>query len=146
MHFYVHIYIYIYKGHLISEILLEKSKIDSFYRIFSRNANFALTGIDFFCQNYFNLTKIFLLRLFKMPANQIECSKLKQSSVIKFLVAKRCKPCKTYRRICDVYKEAYFNRKNLYKCAKHGFDSMSQSWKDSSLEWKHTHSSGKKMF
>ena len=34
--------------------------------------------------NCFNLAKIFVLRLFKMVANQTDCSTLEQRSVIKF--------------------------------------------------------------
>ena len=37
-----------------------------------------------YSKNYFNLAKIFVLRLFKMVANQTECSSLEQRSVIKF--------------------------------------------------------------
>ena len=33
---------------------------------------------------YFNPSKTFALRLFKMAANQIECSKIEQTSVVKF--------------------------------------------------------------
>ena len=33
--------------------------------------------------------------LFKIVANQIECSKHEQRSVIKFLVTNKCKSCKT---------------------------------------------------
>ena len=50
-----------------------------------------------------------------MAANQIENSMLEQRSVIKFLVAKNCKPRKISRRMCDVYGEAYFRHKNVYK-------------------------------
>ena len=57
----------------------------------------------FRAKNYFNITKIFLLRLFKNMSNQTECSRLEQRSVIKFLVAEKCKPCEIYRRIYDVY-------------------------------------------
>ena len=44
----------------------------------------------FIVKNYFNLTKLFLLRLFKMVANQTEWSRLEKRSVIKFLVAEKC--------------------------------------------------------
>ena len=39
-----------------------------------------------YSKNYFNLAKIFVLRLFKMVANQAECSRLEQRSVIKFFL------------------------------------------------------------
>ena len=42
-----------------------------------------------------------------------ECSRLEQRSVIKFLVADKCKPCEIYRRMCDVYWEACFSQKSL---------------------------------
>ena len=37
-------------------------------------------------KNYFNSTKIFVLRLFKMVTNQTECSRLQQCSVMHFFV------------------------------------------------------------
>ena len=43
-------------------------------------------------ENYLNLAKISVLRLFKMAANQ--CSRLGQKSVIRFVLAKKRKPCK----------------------------------------------------
>ena len=42
------------------------------------------------CKNYFNLSKMFVLRLFKKVAKQ--CYKLAQRSVIKFLVSEMYKP------------------------------------------------------
>ena len=53
-----------------------------------------------------------------MATNQTEYSWLKQSSVIKFLVAEKCE---IYRKMCDVYGEVCFNGKYLYKWTKHGF-------------------------
>ena len=46
-----------------------------------------------------------------MAANQIEYSKVEQKSVMKLLVAEKCKTCEIYRRMCDVYEEACFNQK-----------------------------------
>ena len=46
---------------------------------------------------------------------------IEQSSGIKFLVAEKCKPCGIYRKMCDVYREAYFSQQNIYKWVKHGF-------------------------
>ena len=78
---------------------------------------------------YFNLTKIFLLWLFKMGANQIECYTLKQKSIFKFLIAEKYKPCEIYRRVDDVCREACFSQKTLYKWAKHRFVTTSLSYK-----------------
>ena len=47
-----------------------------------------------------------------------QCSMLKQRSVIKFLVAEKCKPCEIYGRMYGTYGEAYFNLKNDNKWAK----------------------------
>ena len=60
---------------------------------------------------------MFVLRLFKKTANQTECSSLEQMSVIKFLVAEKCKLYEIYRRMCDVYANAYFSQNNVYKWA-----------------------------
>ena len=59
-----------------------------------------------YSQNYFNLPKIFVLRLFKMLANQKECSRLELKPVIKFLLTDKCKPYKIYR-MWDLYGETY---------------------------------------
>ena len=62
----------------------KKSKIIFFSEFFS---------IDYlelvYSKNYFGLTKIFVLRLFKMARNQTEYSRHEQRSIIKFLVAKK---------------------------------------------------------
>ena len=65
-----------------------------------------------YCKKYFNPAKIFVLRQFKMVTNR-STSGLK--SVIKSLVAEKCKPCEIYRRMCDVYRQAYFNSENVYR-------------------------------
>ena len=41
--------------------------------------------------------------------------------------------------MCDVYGEAGFNQKNVYKLVKHGFANMNLS-KRQSVQWKHTDS------
>ena len=41
-----------------------------------------------------------------MVANQIV---LEQNSVIKFLVAEKCKPCEIYSQICHAHGQACFN-------------------------------------
>ena len=48
-----------------------------------------------------------------MVANQIECCKIEQSSVIKFWEVEKCKLCEIYARMCDVYGEAYFSPNGL---------------------------------
>ena len=50
-----------------------------------------------------------------MAENQIECTKLEQRSVIKFLLTEKCKPCEIYRTMSDVYGEACFSEENVYK-------------------------------
>ena len=67
----------------------------------------------FIVKNYFHLTKTFLLKLFKIVANQTEYSRLEQRFVIDFLVAKKCKPCEICRRICDVYGKMF--QSNIYE-------------------------------
>ena len=52
-----------------------------------------------------------------MAANQTECSRLKQSSVIKLLMAKICRPYEIYRRMCDVHGEVCFSEKKVSKWA-----------------------------
>ena len=47
-----------------------------------------------------------------MP-NQTECSRLEHKSV--FLVAEKCKLYEIYIRMCDVYEEASFYLRNVYK-------------------------------
>ena len=49
-----------------------------------------------YSKNYFNIVKIFVLKLFKKVENQTEYSRLEQRSVIKFLLAEKCKPCEIY--------------------------------------------------
>ena len=46
------------------------------------------------------------------------CSRIEQRSVIEFLVAEQGKTSEIFRRMFDVYKEACFNQKNVYKWAK----------------------------
>ena len=63
-----------------------------------------------YSKNYFNLTKIFVLKLFKIMAIQTKCSRLEQRSVIKSLVAEKWKLCEIYRKMCDMYGEACFSQ------------------------------------
>ena len=74
------------------------------------NINSALFGIGF-QQKLFNFAKIFVLRLFEMVANQKECSRLKQKSLIKFLLTKKCKRDEIYRRPCYIHRETFFTQK-----------------------------------
>ena len=46
-----------------------------------------------------------------MAENLTEWSRLKQKSIIKFLVVEKSKPWEIYRRMCDVYQEAWFSRR-----------------------------------
>ena len=72
-------------------------------------------------KNYFNLTKVFVLKLFQMAANQ--------SAVIKSLVVEKCKLYEIYKKICDMHREAFFRQKDIYKQAKYRFVNMNPSWK-----------------
>ena len=93
--------------------IFKRNKIKIFFvfsEFFSININSELFGTGLY-KNYFNHTKIFVLRLFKMATNKNEYSRLEQRSVIKFLMADKCKPCEIYWRICNVYEEACFNKK-----------------------------------
>ena len=46
-------------------------------------------------------------------SGKTEFSNLEQMSVIKFLLAKKYKPCEIYRRMYDVYREAGFSQENV---------------------------------
>ena len=70
-----------------------------------------------------------------MAENQTECFRLEQRSVIKFLMAKKYKPNEIHRRKHNVYKEACFSKKNVYKWAKHDFSAINLSQKDSPWSW-----------
>ena len=48
-----------------------------------------------------------------MAANEIKCFRLEQRSVIKCLVAEKCKPCETDRRTCHEFRNACFSQKSL---------------------------------
>ena len=72
-------------------------------------------------KNYFNLAKIFVLKLLKMVVNQREMSKLKQNPAVKFLLAEKYKPCEISRRMCDVLKESCISQRNVYKSSKPEF-------------------------
>ena len=80
-------------------------------------------------KNYFNLANIFVLRLFKMAAYQTKWFRLEQRSVIKFLVTEKCKPCESYRRMCDV--RGAFNKFPAFFVQ--AFKIVVNSWKFSML-------------
>ena len=63
---------------------MEKSQINFFQNFFSVNVNLALLKLVY-SKSYFNLAKIFVIRLFKMEASQIVL-RIEQKSVIKVLV------------------------------------------------------------
>ena len=44
-------------------------------------------------------------------ANQTEYSRFEQRLIIKFLVAGKYKPCEFYRKMSDIYVEAYLRQK-----------------------------------
>ena len=67
-----------------------------------------------YSQNYFNLTEIILLMLFKMASKQTVLGR----SVMKFIVPEKSKPYEIYTRICDVHgdflvKKMFTNRQNI---------------------------------
>ena len=80
---------------------------------------------------------MFLLRLFKMVANQTVSSRFEQRSIINFFNAEKFKQCEIYRRMCDVYEEVCFSPRNVYKWTK-----CELKWQ--SIEWKHPDSLVKK--
>ena len=93
-----------------------KKQYKSFMRIiFSNKSKLYIVWNWFIAKIYFNLTKIVLLRLFKIAANQRECSRLEQRSVMKSLLAKKSKPCGIYRRMenCVLDKKFHTNGLNL---------------------------------
>ena len=75
------------------------------------------------------MAKVF--RLLKIVANQTECSRLGEWSLIKVLVAEKGKPSDICRRMGDICRGACFGQKSILKSARHGFATMSQGQKDS---------------
>ena len=68
---------------------------------------------NWFFSNIILILQRYVLWLFKIVANQADCFWLQQSSVIKFLVTEKCKPCEICRRMYDVYVERCFSKKML---------------------------------
>ena len=83
--------------------------------------------------HYFNLAKIFVLRLFKPVAHQTDCSRFEQRSVIQFLMAKKCKPCEIYWRLCDAQGETCFSQKMFANWLNMGLQELIRQ----SKEWKY---------
>ena len=116
-------------------IYKKKKKIRFFFKLFFHNcfvSNYFGTKINF------NLSEILVLKFFKMVANQIDCSRtepifggLTSANHVKFNPG-----------ICDVFGEACFNRKNVYKRACH----FKPESKSQSMQWKHTDFLVKKTF
>ena len=80
-----------------------------FFRIFVYKCNLRNVWNYVYNKEYLNLGRVFALKRFKVEANQPECSRLEQRSIINVLVAEKCKPCEIYRRMCNVYGEVRFN-------------------------------------
>ena len=104
---------------------LREIGVEGAKEFFSLNINCSVELI--YCKNHFNLSKILVLRLFKMVANQMECFRLEQRSIMKFLVTENCKPCEIYKWIC-LWRSMLWG--DAYKWAKHGSATFSLSWKD----------------
>ena len=81
---------------------------------FTPQKNFLLKCYYIKCYD-FNTTKTFLLRWFKMSANQTLCFRIKQRSAIKFWVSEKCKQCELYKRMWDLYGKACFSKKIFTK-------------------------------
>ena len=64
---------------------------------------------------YFNLAKVFVLKLFKM-AGKIWV--LQAGTEIKLLITDKCKPCEIYRKMNVFNEDEYLSKKNVYKWAK----------------------------
>ena len=78
-----------------------------------------------------NVAKIFVLILFKIEANQSERYRTEKRSIINTLLTDKFKQWVSYKRIYDVYKEANFNPKHVYKWTKNSLASMNMNQKDS---------------
>ena len=64
-------------------------------------------------KKYFNLAKIFILKLFKSIANQIVFSKIEQRTVTEFLLTKKFKPGEIYRSKWNVCADTRCRLKDL---------------------------------
>ena len=66
-----------------------------------------------YSKNYFNLAKVFVLRLIKMAKNQTECSRLDQRFLMKILVTENCKSCEINWRMLYVCRRLFTNGLNM---------------------------------
>ena len=64
---------------------------------------------------YFYPEKILVYSLFRIMADHTEDFGLKQKSVIKFLLAKKYKPCEICKRMCEVLLKRIFLSNKVYK-------------------------------
>ena len=77
-----------------------------------------------YAKYYFKLAKIFVLRLFKMATNQTEvCHQIFYGWKVQTM-------WNLQKKMCNVYREAYFSQKKVYKRAKNEFDTTSLSQKE----------------
>ena len=72
-----------------------------------------------------------------MVENQTEGSSLEQKSVMRPLVTEKCKSCKIYWRMCDVYREESFSKKNFTNRLDMSFPIWAQVKK--TVHWVETH-------
>ena len=63
--------------------------------------------------------KIFVCGVIQNDSKQ-RSSGFEKGSVIKFLVAEKCKPCKIYERMHDVHAESYFSNEKNKDCIQIG--------------------------
>ena len=98
-----------------------------------------------YTKNYFNLAIIFILRLFKMVANQTDSFWIEQIFVTTFLVAEKCKSGKIYSRMYYVYGKACFSQK-VFTSRLNMVCHFMPDLKRQFMERKHTDSPLKKIF
>ena len=66
-------------------------------------------------KNYFDITKIFVSKLFITEANQTQYSRPEQRSVVKFFMAEKCKPCENLQKYAYVYEKICFSQKKCFQ-------------------------------
>ena len=101
LYIYIHVYIHYVCVHVDHSIKENRF----FYK-----CNFCVVWNFIYSSNHSNIAKIFVLRLFKMVANQTQRFRLKKRSIINCLVAEKCKPCEIYSIMCHVYGGQCFNQ------------------------------------
>ena len=75
--------------------------------------------------------------LANMLASHTDCSRVEQSSIIKFLLVENCNPCEIYAKFSDIYKQASFIKK-YQQMSKMQFFHYELESKRQFIEWKHT--------